>query len=169
MGKAVYLAGPDVFEQDPLARGAALKALCAEYGFEGHFPMDNAIAEQPSPAATAEAIRVANVKLIQEADVVMANLNPFRGFEPDSGTVYEVGYAEALGKPVFSYASDRRFMLDRLHQHQALPAGAKDCKDGKQIEHFELSHNLMFAHTVVADDAKGCLAFMKEKLAGESK
>ncbi|UFS62845.1 nucleoside 2-deoxyribosyltransferase [Sulfurimonas sp. HSL-3221] len=161
--KTIYLAGPDVFEPDPFAAGEALKQLCSEHGFEGLFPLDNAIEAFDHPHKTAEAIRKANIDLIRRADIVMANLNPFRGFEPDSGTVYEVGFAEALGKPVFAYAADRRHMLERLREHQRLASDAVQCLEGKSIESFALSHNLMFAHTLVADNPRGCLRHIAER------
>lgn len=158
--KTIYLAGPDVFEPDALEQGERLKALCADFGLEGLFPLDNAIEAFDHPHQSAEAIRKANLGLIRRAEIVMANLNPFRGFEPDSGTVYEVGFAEALGKPVFSYAADRRHMPQRLREHQGLSDDATHCSDGKTIESFALSHNLMFAHTLVADDAYSCLMYI---------
>jgi nucleoside 2-deoxyribosyltransferase len=160
--KTIYLAGPDVFEPDAVAQGEKLKALCAEFGFKGLFPLDNAIEPHEHPHQTAEAIRRANLDLIRRADMVMANLNPFRGFEPDSGTVYEVGFAEALGKPVFGYAADRRHMPERLREHQRLDNDATHCKDGKSIESFALSHNLMFTHTLVADHPRSCLQHIRE-------
>jgi len=162
--KSIYLAGPDVFEPDAAAQGEKLKALCAEFGFKGLFPLDNTVAPQAHPHQTAEAIRRANLDLIRHADIVMANLNPFRGFEPDSGTVYEVGFAEALGKPVFAYAADRRHMLERLRDHQQLGADALYCTEGKSIESFALSHNLMFAHALVADDPRSCLRYLQTRL-----
>jgi len=161
--KTIYLAGPDVFEPDPIAAGEQLKALCARYGFEGLFPLDNAIRTYDHPHRTAEAIRQANLDLIRRADIVMANLNPFRGFEPDSGTVYEVGFAEALGKPVAAYAADRRHLPERLREHQRLSPDALHCGDGKAIEDFALSHNLMFAHALVADTPEACLAYLKAR------
>ena len=100
--KKIYLAGPDVFEKDALQIGESLKSLCSDHGFEGLFPLDNVLQED-EPKKLAEKIRRANIELIHQADIIMANLNPFRGIEPDSGTVYEVGFAEALGKPVFGY------------------------------------------------------------------
>ena len=154
--KKIYLAGPDVFEKDAIAQGETLKNLCSAFGFEGLFPLDNIIKED-DPCKMAEAIRIANLKLIHDADLVMANLSPFRGFEPDSGTVYEVGYAEALGKPVFGYTDDLSALKERLICAQNLHEDATHCQDGKIIEDFGLSHNLMFSHTLVAKDAKSCL------------
>lgn len=162
--KKIYLAGPDVFEKDALDIGRSLKELCHAYGFEGLFPLDN-ILEADNPQELAQLIREANIELIKQADIIIANLNPFRGIEPDSGTVYEVGFAEALGKPVFGYASDLRSMKERIVEAQSLDQTDQYCQEGMQIEDFELSHNLMFTHTLVATDVKGCLHVVKEHYA----
>ena len=161
MMKKIYLAGPDVFEKEALTIGKSLKALCSEFGFEGLFPLDN-ILEAEDPKTLAKEIRQANIELIQLADIVMANLNPFRGLEPDSGTVYEVGFAEALGKPVFGYAKDLRTMKERIVESQNLDHTDLYCQEGMLIEDFELSHNLMLTHTLIATDAKTCLMAIKE-------
>ena len=154
----IYLAGPDVFETDAIEQGKQLKSLCQQYGFEGLFPLDNEIADGGTPYETAKTIREANIKLIESCDIVMANLNPFRGLEPDSGTVYEVGYAAALGKKVYAYASDLRPMVERVREKQMLAEDAELCQEGKIIEDFGLSHNLMMLDLVVADSAEPCLA-----------
>ena len=160
--KKIYLAGPDVFEKDALQIGQSLKVLCNEHGFEGLFPLDNVL-EAEDPRELARQIREANIELIHQADIVMANLNPFRGIEPDSGTVYEVGFAEALGKPVFGYASDLRTMKERIIESQELSHTDQYCLEGLLIEDFELSHNLMLTHTLVATDAESCLMIIKEQ------
>ncbi len=154
----IYLAGPDVFETDAIAQGKQLKILCQKYGFEGLFPLDNEIAGGATLYETAKTIREANIKLIETCDIVMANLNPFRGLEPDSGTVYEVGYAAALGKKVYAYASDLRPMVERVREKQMLSEDAELCQEGKIIEDFGLSHNLMMLDLVVASSAEQCLA-----------
>jgi len=150
----IYLAGPDVFEIDAIKQGEQLKTLCLNYGFIGLFPLDNIITCDGTPYELAKAIREANIKLIEEADIVMANLNPFRGLEPDSGTVYEVGYAMALGKKVYAYAIDRRPMIKRIQEQQQLENDATLCQEGKVIEDFGLSHNLMMLDLVIADTAE---------------
>ena len=150
----IYLAGPDVFEVDAIEQGEQLKTLCLNYGFIGLFPLDNIITCNGTPYELAKAIREANIKLIEEADIVMANLNPFRGLEPDSGTVYEVGYAMALGKKVYAYAKDRRPMIKRIQEQQQLENDATLCQEGKVIEDFGLSHNLMMLDLVIADTAE---------------
>ena len=160
----IYLAGPDVFETDAIEQGNILKELCQQYGFKGLFPLDNEIVCDGTPYEVAKTIREANIALINECDIIMANLNPFRGLEPDSGTVYEVGYATALGKKVYAYAQDLRPMIQRVHEQQNLSDDATLCNDGKLIEDFGLSHNLMMLDIVIAQSAEECLAFIKKNL-----
>lgn len=94
----IYLAGPDVFRPDVRAWAESALEICRRYGFEPLLPIDHGETE-------AARIFQANIDLIRKAQVVVANLNPFRGAEPDSGTCFEVGYALALGKKVFGYVT----------------------------------------------------------------
>ena len=48
----------------------------------------------------------ANQAMIESCDIIIANLNPFRGPELDSGTVWKVGYALGLWKPVVGYMNN---------------------------------------------------------------
>src|SRR5690625_6444066 len=94
--KKVYLAGPDVFASDAAERAEQHKSLCRMHGFEPLHPVD-----QVEP--TAQSIYQHNVELIQQTDAVIANDNLFRVAELDTGTVFELGYAVTLGKPVVIY------------------------------------------------------------------
>jgi len=129
----LYLAGPQVFLPDAAAHFDNARALCAAHGHEALTPLDGT-------AQGAAAIYAANLALIQAADAVLASLDPFRGFEPDSGTVFEVGYATALGKPVIGYVRDARSLRERL-----LPGGGTHDEDGLLVEDFALPLNLMLA------------------------
>lgn len=156
----IYLAGPDVFEPDALEVGKKLKALCHAYGFIGLFPLDNEISTEGTPYEIAKEIREANVRLIEESDIVLANLSPFRGLEPDSGTVYEVGYGTALGKKVYAYAPDRREMIERIREAEELSYDAVHCSQGKVMEDFGLSHNLMMLDVVIAASVEDALKYI---------
>lgn len=103
----VYLAGPDVFRLDVVTWAEFSRALCAERGLAALLPIDGA-------ETTAQGIYQANRKLLATADAVVANLNPFRGHEPDSGTCVEVGIALALNKPVIGYMEDTTPLIDRV-------------------------------------------------------
>jgi nucleoside 2-deoxyribosyltransferase len=106
MSPTVYLAGFDVFRSDAVAHGAWLKQRCAARGLQGRYPIDNQLPAGLTPAEAAGHIYRHNVRMLRECSAVLANLNVFRGLEPDSGTVFEVGMAVALGKPVWAYLED---------------------------------------------------------------
>jgi len=164
--KTVYLAGPDVFRPDANARGEALKELCARYGFEGLFPLDQSVpADITSPAEQAHWIYRANIALIQRADAVLANLDFFRGPEPDSGTCFECGYAIALGKPVYGYLPEHGSFAERIRrQHpDAIGPGGEVDAAGWALEEFGLPLNLMLAvpAPLIVGDAEQALRRMR--------
>ncbi|MEQ7922249.1 nucleoside 2-deoxyribosyltransferase [Xanthomonas sp. WHRI 1810A] len=138
----IYLAGFDVFRADAVEHGRYLKALCTAHGLEGLYPFDNDVPAAAQAHATAKLICAANIGMIRRCDAVLANLNLFRGFEPDSGTAFEVGMAVALGKPVWAYFESAGSLRDVI-------AHDEHCFDqwGFQVEDFSLPRNLMLACT----------------------
>jgi nucleoside 2-deoxyribosyltransferase len=157
--KSIYLAGFDVFREDAVAHGEHLKDLCLEHGFQGLYPLDNAAPEALTGRALAQWICDANLRLIQRADLMMANLNAFRGHEPDSGTVFETGYAVALKKPVWVYTTEAKPLVDQMPVN-VHDGGRHVDQWGYTVEDFGLSLNLMVACTtkIVVGDARACLA-----------
>lgn len=147
---AVYLAGPDVFYPDAQERGRAMCALCAEQGFKGLYPLD--APPDPNIQPMSKAIFEANKAMLEQADAVVANLRDWRGPEPDSGTVWEVAYALALGKPVIAYLPCSQSLRQRMAR--LAPDGIDP--EGHAVEDFGLPLNLMLAHSL-----KG-LAYGKE-------
>lgn len=166
MPRKVYLAGPDVFLPDAAAVGARKCALCREHGIEGLFPLDDA----KSAAGDAAGIFGANVALMRQADAGLFNLTPFRGPSADAGTVWELGFMAALGKPVFGYSGVPGDYGDRV------------APDGYLVESFGLPDNLMIAEAIaksggefvavseaaLAADAAfaECLALLRGRLRG---
>ena len=81
---------------------------------------------------------------------MIANLTPFRGPSADVGTVYEVGFMRALGRPVYGYATTAepftRRTLDFAAAHGGTTTNADGFRrdaDGLLIEQFGLFDNLM--------------------------
>ena len=114
----IYLAGPDVFFPDSGQIFAGLKATCDGLGLIGVEPSDGGLGREfaGSDEERAQRIYEGNVRLIRECDGMVANLMNFRGHEPDSGTVFEVGYAVALGKPVVAYGVAEGSYADRVRR-----------------------------------------------------
>jgi nucleoside 2-deoxyribosyltransferase len=145
----VYLAGPDVFLPDPIAWMERKKAICASVGLTGVSPFDN-LPEQPADWANLpewRQIARRNEAHIKRCSAVIANLTPFRGPSADAGTVFEVGFARALGLPVFGYATVAAPFLDRTLS--SIGGGRQDAdgswwdQDGLLVEQFGLYDNLM--------------------------
>ncbi len=102
----VYLAGPEVFLREAKEVGERKKSLCRKYGFEGVFPIDVEVnLEGKSYREIGFCISEVNEGLIKSCDIVIANITPFRGPSADVGTVYEMGFAHALGKKVLAYSN----------------------------------------------------------------
>lgn len=136
----IYLAGFDVFRPDAIEHGHYLKNLCAAHGMQGLYPFDNQIAPGLPPLQTAQQICQQNIAMIQRCSAVLANLNTFRGLEPDSGTAFEVGMAVALGKPVWAYFKACGSLREQVpHDPQGFDAS------GLHVEDFGLPRNLMLA------------------------
>ncbi len=159
--RSIYLAGFDVFRPDAQAYGTELQALCAQYGYNGLFPLDNTAPAGLSGQALAQWIFEANLALLDSADMVMANLNDFRGMEPDSGTCFEVGYAAARRIPVWAYTADGKPLVEQCAVQTRADGIALDA-NGMTVEDFGLPRNLMLAcaATIVIGDARVCLARM---------
>lgn len=156
MRPRVYLAGPDVFLPDPIARGEAKRAICLRHGLDGVFPLDR-LPEAPAAwDALPEWQRIArcNEAHIARSQAVIADLTPFRGPSADPGTVYEIGYARGLGLPVYGYATVAARYTDRvLARLGGPPAGTgppwRDA-DGMAIEAFGCHDNLMIDGGLIA-------------------
>jgi nucleoside 2-deoxyribosyltransferase len=167
--RRVYLAGPDVFRPDAAEHGRALVALCAEYGFAGVFPLDESLPRHLPPQELASHIYRANVAHIDDCDAVLANLDFFRGAEPDSGTCFEVGYAIARGKRVVGYVPEGGTYAERIRRRhpQALRDATVDA-NGWEVEQFGLALNLMLAVPcrIVIGDLRAALAALRAEQGG---
>ncbi|MGE3065451.1 MAG: nucleoside 2-deoxyribosyltransferase [Hyphomicrobiaceae bacterium] len=156
----VYLAGPEVFLPDAAAMARRKCALAARIGLEGVFPADAAAGLSPgaSPgrAQRARAIFAANEALIRSCDGLIANLTPFRGASADAGTVYELGFMRALGRPVAGYSNVAADYAERVAglRRRGSAAGDADRPD-MAVEDFGLADNLMIAAAI--EDCGGVL------------
>jgi nucleoside 2-deoxyribosyltransferase len=136
----VYVAGPDVFASHWDTFRQEITQYAVERGITPIFPKS-----QPDDGP-ADIYRC-NTRLIRQADAVIANLQCFRGSEPDSGTVFEVGFAIALGRPVWGFNAAGLYH-EKVAEHYGLSpdrAFPITCKAGYAVESFSQDLNLMLA------------------------
>lgn len=143
----LYLAGPEVFLDDAREIGRRKVALCAQYGFEGLFPLDNDV--PPDTGFASRQIFEGNMAMIHACEAIIANLSPFRGVSADPGTAFEVGAGFALGKFIVGYST----APENLKARASAAIGVRDgtlLADGMNVEDFDLFDNLMLAEAVAA-------------------
>ena len=156
----LYLAGPDVFRPNAKQWAESARTLCRQYGYEALIPTDSN-EERP------DKIYAANVAMIRRAQIIVANLDSFRGAEPDSGTCFELGYAAALGKRLCGYVTDALTVVERVAHFERRNADGGELgrldKQGWHIEDFGLPANLMLAIStpISAGGLESCLQFLK--------
>ncbi|MDR0620922.1 MAG: nucleoside 2-deoxyribosyltransferase [Deltaproteobacteria bacterium] len=149
----VYFAGPDVFFPTYQTTMETIRALTKPHGIVPIFPGESVLTD-------GQAIADSCMRQIDRSDGVIANLNPFHGQEPDSGTVFECGYAIAKGKWVIGYLSDLRDALTKLREWDQGPGpNSVRCQDGSDVENFNEPLNIMLAKTV-----KGLYASVEEAI-----
>ncbi|MBU8537711.1 nucleoside 2-deoxyribosyltransferase [Falsiroseomonas tokyonensis] len=144
----VYLAGPDVFLPNATEMGEAKKRLCARHGLEGVFPADPRPEEVEPGVPLWYAIYRRNEAHMRACDALVANLTPFRGPSADPGTVYELGFMRALGRPVLGYTNDAADFTTRTLGLVPAPAARNAAGrwldgQGMALENHGLADNLM--------------------------
>jgi nucleoside 2-deoxyribosyltransferase len=128
----VYLAGPEVFFPNAAALGERKKKICADHGLEGVFPLDETVSGTDlTPPELAHAIFKICERLMDECEIAIANMTPFRSVSMDVGTAIELGYMAGQGKRLYGYTNVAGDLKTRV------------AVDGYDIEDFELADNLM--------------------------
>lgn len=144
----VYLAGPDCFRENSLGIYARKKDLCKAYGLEGMAPLDNELDDGDNLFFEAAHIRKGNIEMIHKADIIIAEISPFRGPGMDAGTAFEIGYAQALSKKVIMYSNESQSRYkDRVNDWHNL-SGIEyrtSFVEFPSVEDFQLTDNLMIA------------------------
>jgi nucleoside 2-deoxyribosyltransferase len=142
-----YLAGPDVFLPDTPAHARRKAAICADHGITALPPLNEDVASL-ARMPDAEAWRVIfdkDLAMMEAADLVIANLTPFRGASADAGTLVELGWFLGRGRPIFAYSNSAEPFSARS---TALLARVPDPMPGLTVGGFGLPDNLMIPGAV---------------------
>jgi nucleoside 2-deoxyribosyltransferase len=142
-----YLAGPDVFLPNAPEHAARKAAICAEHGITALPPLNEDISSLAAmPEAEAwRSIFAKDLAMMERADLVIANLTPFRGASADAGTLVELGWFLGRGRPIFGYSNSATRFAERS---AALLAKVPDPMPGLTVGGFGLPDNLMIPGAV---------------------
>jgi nucleoside 2-deoxyribosyltransferase len=146
-----YLAGPDVFLPDAHANAARKIAICARHGITGRAPLNAVIPGLGTmpPERAWRAIFAADIAMMEECGIIIANLTPFRGASADAGTLVELGWFLGRGLPAFGYSNAAQDFAARSRAQIAVVA---DPLAGVTVEGFGLADNLMITGALEAQD-----------------
>ncbi len=168
----VYLAGPDVFDPKAVEVFARLTELAQKHGLDAIVPLEdlNTLAKM-TRGEMAQHIFASNVARLDAADGMVANLRDFRGTEPDSGTVFEVGYAVACGIPVVGYGVHpgeyAQKVSRQLSTYRDQAGVLREQGTDIEVEDFGQRMNLMLACAVeIVADADAALALVASRIRG---
>jgi nucleoside 2-deoxyribosyltransferase len=148
MAVRAYLAGPDVFLPRAPDHARRKIEICARFGIIGRTPLNDGLERSPDMAdeAFAFAIFRKDIAMMEECDIIIANLTPFRGASADSGTLVEVGWFLGRGRPIFGYSNSAALFA---HRAGAQVAALPDAFPGIVVEGFDLPDNLMIPGAVL--------------------
>ncbi len=160
----VYLAGPQRFDSDAQEQYAAMKALCAEHGLYAIVPTDS-VPGIPEPDTddiytNAYLTFLRQQQHVRDCDIILADLNDFHGWEPDSDTSFECGMGYQLGKKLFGFMESTQKMIDRVPNFGAEKEYRDAC--GCNAENFDYPINLMFSGSMPIYEASGFASALEQ-------
>ena len=121
--KKIYIAGFDTSLPGVQPLVSKYKDVCAERDYIALFSAtgEQLIAKNGRPFATpleeARAIFQANLRMINSADAIIANLDYGENYYASSDTIFEIGYAYSKGKQIVGYVNHEYVAI--YHAHHA--------------------------------------------------
>ena len=143
----VYLADFEMFLPTCPETVAYWKKTCDRYGLIGLFPGEG------DPVLPGEdfwrRVFEHDVNYMKQSDMCIAQLDDWRGHEPDSGTAFELGYFVAKGMPSYGFYGGNKPLKERtIEKSKEDPAYDKD---GFLIEDKGFAFENMFTLVKIAD------------------
>lgn len=143
----IYLSVFERYDENGAEILSQMKAICKHYGFEAVSPLDladGAVFEEAENAYERAGQLFYNYqKHVRDADVIIANLNDYRGYEVNNDVGFECGMGFQLGKKLYGYMDDTKPMIDKI-PHLGEEREYRD-QNGSNVENFDYPANLMFA------------------------
>ena len=137
----IYVAGPICF----FPRGGEIwqsrRREAQYYGFTVTLPNDNKRPQAKSPEHGAY-LTLKNCRdSINRSTGIIADLENFRGGEPDGGTIYEIGLAYGHDCKCYAFTRDKRPLGVRYNAGTFIPGGIADYK-GRKLPHIKLPYGV---------------------------
>ena len=167
----IYIAGPECFYTGGYDMLAAMRAESIAKGFGVTLPNDHPLdMENPDLRKRADSIFADLKAIMLDTTVVIADLEAYRGSEPDSGTIYELGMAYAKGARCYGYTRDKRPLVWK-DQKYTLKEGKVYDEHGKEAPYKELPFSpcIIASTKIVEGDYGDCLKMLMTDIEEEKK
>ena len=134
----IYIAGPACFYPRGYDLWEALRKRAMYYGFGVSLPNDTQLdLSNQDLRKNADTIFANCADSMNKSTGIVADLEFFRGSEPDGGTIYEIGMAYARGLRCYGYTRDKRAMVHK-HQQLSLRNGSVFDQDSRTLPYADL-------------------------------
>ena len=136
--ETIYIAGPECFYTNGYTLWDAMRRKAEYYGFSVAMPNDNQLdLSDTDLQGNARKIYQNCANSIRKSTAILVDLESFRGSEPDSGSIFELGMAYAIGMRCYAYSRDKRSLVWK-HQGLALKNGVVCDADGRKLPYADL-------------------------------
>ena len=143
----IYLAGVGRYRDDAEDVFAKRKEICKKYGLNVVTPMDQAPGvekiETDNPYIWASNVFDNYQQHVRNCDVIIADLNDYRGYEVNNDVGFECGMGFQLGKKLYGYMKDTSPLVERI-PHLGEEREFRE-HTGSNVENFNYPCNLMFS------------------------
>lgn len=143
----IFLSGFERYEANGFETLEKMKKLCMLYGFHAVSPLDTAgygeIMQAENDYLKAACLFQNIQHHVRNCDIVIANLNNYRGYEVNNDVAFECGMGYQLGKKLYGYMDDTRPLIEKI-PHLGEQKEYRD-HTGSNVENFNYPVNLMFS------------------------
>lgn len=129
----LYIAGPECFYPRGYELWWAQRKLAEYYGYHVVMPTDTPLKLDASDLRLNAMEIFEDLKIrVRQTGLMIADLEMFRGCEPDAGTVFEMGMVYADYGRIYGYTRDSRSMIEKNQQ--------ADMRQGVPVDQYGWPH-----------------------------
>lgn len=169
--ESIYIAGPECFYPNGFKIWHWYREQAEIHGFTVTLPNHAPLKlDHEDLRKNADEIFANCANTMNASTVIIANLEAFRGSEPDGGTVFEIGMAFAKGAKCYGYTRDKRAIVWK-NQKAVLTDGRLLDEFGREHPYYDLGFcpSLSAAVKIIEGDFIGCLKMLMTDIEEEVK
>jgi nucleoside 2-deoxyribosyltransferase len=165
----LYIAGPECFYHRGYSLWHAQRKLAEYYGFNVVLPNETPLKlDHEDLRLNADAIFANLKKVIETTNIIIADLELFRGPAADCGTLFELGMAYAKGARLYGYTRDKRAMIHK-NQGYYFPETSRSAEQSRYYQDLPFAPSLAASTMIVEGDFHDCLKVVMLTLDEERK